>query len=789
MIKRRIAVLQNGSYRLLSFWLMKFMENPTASSHPVDTEILEAKLKAQESRIEKLEQELALSKAQLAEIASIKISNHSKDKTSCEDILVEIAERKKSEEALRHSQEILQSVIDNIPQLIFWKDRNSVFLGCNKLLATAAGLDHPEQIVGKMDRELPWASEETDWFLLCDRRVMENDRPELHIAETLVHADGKKTWIDTCKIPLHDEHGRVCGIIGTIEDITHRKEAEEELIQHRNHLKDLVKERTAELEKAKEKAEKAVRISQRQQDFLHTLMETIPAPMFYKDNQGRYTGCNAAFASYLGKSKNAIIGKTVFEIAPQDIAVAYHQKDLELLQNPGTQQYTWQVIRADGELRDVVFDKATILDNDCGVVGLIGIITDITDLVRAKKEAESASLAKSEFLANMSHELRTPLTGVVGMANLLLNSHLDSEQRQYAEAAVTCADTLLTVIGDILDFSKIEAGKLDFAVIDFDLSLLLKDLQKIIGFQARRKGLLLLHTIEPQVPLLLRGDPARLHQVLLNLASNAVKFTESGQVTIKVDLKDETAEGTKLHFRVTDTGIGIAPDQFHRLFQSFSQLDGSASRKFGGTGLGLAISKRLVTMMGGEIGVEANQGNGTVFWFDAVFSKQEKSGLIARDEDPLMQQPERGNNVREVRILLAEDNSINQILARHVLENFGYSVVAVENGQQAVQAWAHQQFDLILMDIQMPEMDGFEATHAIREREAQLLGAGQEIQTLQTKEHPPGLRIPIIALTAHAMAGDQDKCLAAGMDDYITKPIVPLVLSAKIDKWLENRQQ
>ena len=745
----------------------------------MNARILKARIKVQAARIKELKNELALTKAQLAK--TMRATSSTQDTY----IIRNTTERKTSEEALRRSQEILRSVIDNIPQLIFWKDNNSVFLGCNRLFASAAGLAHPEQIVGKIDRELPWTPEETEWYLLCDRRVMANDQAELHIAETLVRADGKKTWIDTCKIPLHDEQGRVIGITGTIEDITNRKEAEEELIQHRNHLEELVKERTAELATAKKRAENAVKSSQQQRDFLHTLMETIPTPLFYKDNQGRYSGCNAAFASYLGKPKSAFIGKTVFDVASADIAAEYHQKDLELLQNPGTQHYTWKVVNATGDLRDVIFDKATIHDRDGKVVGLIGIITDITELMSAKREAEVASQAKSEFLANMSHELRTPLTGVVGMSELLLDTHLKIEQRRYAETVVSCANSLLTVINDILDFSKIEAGKLDFAVIDFDLNLLMEDLRQIVDFHAMRKGLSLLQRIAPPVPTLLRGDPARLHQILLNLATNAVKFTESGHVEICVSLKAETAISATLLFQVRDTGIGIAPDQFHRLFQSFSQLDSSASRKFGGTGLGLAISKRLVTLMGGDIGVAANKDGGATFWFDAVFAKQ-TTGTIIPCPSPLIHQSATSANERETRILLAEDNFINQTLALHVLKNLGYNVVAVENGCQAVQAWQLQAFDLILMDIQMPEMDGFQATRLIRDKEAQPFDAASDTGSPILGDHAPRRHIPIIALTAHAMAGDQAKCLAAGMDDYITKPIIPEILSAKISHWLSK---
>jgi PAS domain S-box-containing protein len=689
-----------------------------------------------------------------------------------EGIFLDISEAKESEEALRRSQERLQSVIDNIPQLIFWKDRNSVYLGCNRHFAAAAGLDHPEQIVGKQDRDLPWAPEETEWYLLCDRRVMENNAAELHISETQVRADGRKTWLDTCKIPLHDVDGVVCGIIGTVEDITERKEAEEELLRHRAHLEELVLERTAELARAKEKAEKAVQAFRLQHDFLNTLVETIPNPLFYKDSEGRYTGCNAAFESYLGKPRSEIIGKTVFDMATTEIASRYHHKDRELLANPGTQHYTWKVPRANGTIGDVIFDKATIHDSEGKVIGLLGVVTDITDLVEARKEAEIANEAKGEFLANMSHEIRTPLNGIIGMSELLLATDLNPEQQQYAQTVVTCGDALLTVINDILDFSKIEAGKLQFTIVDFDLQQLMADLHKIVGFHAARKGLQFHFSIAPQVPSLLKGDPTRLSQILLNLATNAVKFTESGRVTIAVTLKTETSTWATLHFKVCDTGIGIAPEQSHRLFQSFSQIDGSFSRKYGGTGLGLAISKKLVEMMGGSIGVESRENNGSIFWFEVILGKQIESAPMVSELTELARLMGDRTAEQSIRILLVEDNFINQTVVLHILKNLGCEVVAVDNGQQALDAIQDKGFDLVFMDVQMPEMDGLEATRAIREWEDSPAGRARQ------------RRVPIIALTAHAMVGDRQKCIDAGMDDYLAKPVVPATLAAKIKEWM-----
>ncbi len=743
------------------------MQKKSVPDHTSTTDALKTELASKITRIKQLECELALAKKQLA---------------------IEVEKREtfpahQSKEAFRRSQEMLQSVIDNIPQLIFWKDRNSVYLGCNRLFATAAGLDHPEQIVGKSDHDLPWTPEETQWYLSCDRRVMDNDTPELHIPETQVRADNRKTWIDTCKIPLHDINGRVCGVIGTIEDITDRKEAVDIIVRHHNKLEELVGERTAELIKAKERAEKAVNAYRLQHDFFHTLVETIPNPLFYKDKEGRYTGCNAAFENYLGKPRSAIIGKTVFEMAPPDIAEYYHHQDQELFEKPGTQHYTWKVPRADGSLRDVIFDKATIYDNNSSeVIGLLGIMTDITELEEARKEAEVANEAKSKFLANMSHEIRTPLNGIIGMSELLLKTRLDPAQSHYAQTVVACGTALLTVINDILDFSKIEAGKLEFNIIDFDLRNIMADLHRILHFHAAQKGLLFQVNIDPKVPPLLKGDPTRLNQVLLNLASNAVKFTESGKVRIEVTLNSETSTLARLHFKVSDTGIGIAQEKTHRLFQSFSQLNSSFSRKYGGTGLGLAICKKLVEMMGGDIGVETSD-HGSIFWFDAVLEKQPEAKPMVADIAAPTQLPGLGLTNRSIHILLVEDNFINQTVASHILKNLGCTVVAVENGRLALEVIKDNAFDLILMDIQMPEMDGFETTLAIREWESQLKGK-QTVNKADLADHPPEQRIPIIALTAHAMVGDQRKCLEVGMDDYITKPVVPAILSAKIRQWI-----
>jgi PAS domain S-box-containing protein len=655
----------------------------------------------------------------------------------------------------------------------------------------------------------------------------------------------------------------------------------------------------------------------RERTMLRTLIDNLPDFIYVKDRESRYLLVNLAAARLLGvEDPEQVLGKSYYDLHSHEQALRTFSHDQEVMCS-GNAEINVQssIVDPAGNQIDLLTTKTPLRDSDGRIIGVVGIDRDITaqlkgeaEVLRARDESEAANRAKSQFLANMSHEIRTPMNGVIGMTELLLDTELDALQRDYAETIRDSGTSLLTVINDILDFSKIEAGKLELEQLDVDLRDTFEDVARLLSIQAHAKGLEVTAQIDAKLPHLVKGDAGRIRQILLNLASNAIKFTSKGEVSLEIKVLETSELGTRVRCEVRDTGIGIPADRLDSLFAPFMQVDSSTTRKFGGTGLGLSIVRRLVELMGGDTGVESVQGAGSVFWFTAHFGSvieslqphylapasingqrvlvvddnatnrkvlmgqlllcgvepmsassadqalallrqaraagrpfdaalldhqmpdcdgAELGRIVIQDETlkstrlilltssgqrgeghlfadigfagyllkPVAQrdlteclmlvlaneadtwrmrkqpiitrhalraQRARSRN----RILLAEDNLVNQKVAVRLLEKLDYRVHIVADGHAVVAAWQSGNFDLILMDCQMPEMDGYEATRTIRRLE-------------DGKNH-----IPIVALTAHAMKGDEEKCRAAGMDDYLPKPIDRAKLEACLDRLL-----
>jgi len=758
-------------------------------------------------------------------------------------------------------------------------------------------------------------------YVVSSRLLRLITEPILHLAQVAARVTAKEDYGLRALPRGEDEVG---ALIGSFNQMLERIQERDAALQGaKSELELRVQARTHELQLEVNERMRAEETLSEERKILRALIDNVPDFMYVKDLECRFLVANLSVARQMGaKNPAELLGKNDFDFYPREIATPFYEDEQRVIRS-GQAEVNREEAGVDpqGNVTQVMTTQVPLRDKNGRVTGLVGIGRDITHLKKVQEEmqkareaAEAASQAKSEFLANMSHEIRTPLNGVMGMTDLALDTELTSEQREYLETVKMSGDSLLTVINDILDFSKIEAGKIDLEALDFNLRDSLESTLKTLAARADEKGLELLCEVAPEVPEVVRGDSSRLRQIVINLVGNAIKFTDSGEIAVKVQV--EAREGTDYvcWFTVADSGVGIPEEKRELIFKPFTQADTSTTRKYGGTGLGLTISTRLVQMMGGKIWVESEMGQGSQFHFtirlEAADAKEIKLGTIAPPEllrdvkvlvvddnrtnrrilegmlvrwhmkptsvdcaaaalaqlsaaleagepypliltdmhmpgmdgfaliEQIRRRPElstatimmltsaghrgdaarcqelgvsayllkpiRQSELREavarvlgareqdgaiplvtrfslhdarepdayLRVLLAEDNLVNQRLAVRLLEKRGHRVVVAGTGFEALQALEKESFDLVLMDVQMPEMDGFEATAAIRE-----------------KEKGSGLHQAVVALTAHAMKGDREKCLAAGMDGYLSKPIRPQELDQLLETYTARQME
>ncbi|TYT74008.1 ATP-binding protein [Desulfobotulus mexicanus] len=527
-----------------------------------------------------------------------------------------------------------------------------------------------------------------------------------------------------------------------------------------------------------------------------SLFKDSPSPCFIIENN-RYTDCNHAAEAMFNETRKTILQYSPDFFSPEfqpcgSLSSVLAEKKINAALEQGKQQFEWlHSRRGSGDFWVLVSLSAIRVSERMVLMAVCRDITELKDAyhqleVRSMEaeelaaKAEAATMAKGEFLANMSHEIRTPMNGVIGMAGLLLDTQLNGIQRHYAATIESSAKSLLQILNDILDFSKIEAGKLELEILDFDLKRFMESFSDVMSLRVHEKKLDWISAIDPDVPCLLMGDPGRLRQILTNLTGNALKFTEKGEIRLWVSVQEKFENRVALRFTVEDTGTGIPAERLPLIFDKFTQVDASISRKFGGTGLGLAISRQLAELMQGTISVESKGKKGSSFWFTAVFELQ--TGKQADPENTPFKR-----NYRQTqplpsfsgRILVVEDNITNQEVALGILQKIGLRADTAANGLEALHALKILPYDLIFMDLMMPEMDGLEATRRIRDLEAEADGlCVDEISGVRRS------RIPIIAMTAAAMKRDKERCLEAGMDDYIPKPLEPMDLVQVLEKWL-----
>lgn len=661
----------------------------------------------------------------------------------------------------------LHTLVDTIPDLIWLKDPNGVYLSCNPSFEAFFGAREAE-IVGKsdydfVDRKL------ADFFRANDQAAMNAGKPTSNEEWITFASNGYHGLFLTTKTPMRLPDGTLIGVLGIAHDITELRAALDEVARHRDELEARVKRRTHELE-----------VAHYQLAETQFAMDRVGIGIHWVDPvTARLTYVNQHAADLLGYTRAEMQQLCVPEI-DANISTAAFLHVIDEARSAGFLRLESRQITRDGKLIPVSINLNYRPATDDQPERLISFITDISQqkayeqaLKEAKEAAEAASVAKSSFLANMSHEIRTPLNAITGMAELIRRAGVPPEQENRLQKIDIAGQHLLSIINDILDLSKIEAGKFELDAVDLRPGSVLANVASMLQDKANDKGLTL--RIENTLPdQYLRGDPVRLQQALLNLANNAIKFTEQGSVTLRLRQQETLDDAIVLRFEVEDTGIGISADALPRLFSAFEQADNTISRRFGGTGLGLIITHKISQAMGGDAGVRSQEGKGSTFWFTARLQVVDTRQLAT--PSPESEYPSGAaeallaSQYQHCRLLLAEDEPINREVALSLFEDVNLQIDTAEDGLQAVAKAQLQHYDLILMDMQMPNLDG--------------LGATRQIRALPGRE-----KLPIIAMTANAFAEDRARCMAAGMDDFITKPVDPDVLFATVLKWLRRQEK
>lgn len=643
------------------------------------------------------------------------------------DVIVEdISVQKHVEKELSESKELFRVIFDNSAAAITVTDKYERIMAWNPFAEKMLGMSK-EDLFNKSIKELYPPHE---WQRLCSFHIRR--RGMLSDIETRIYKkDGSLLDVNMSISILKDTRGHFTGSIGIMRDITHQKIAERKIKESENKIR--------------------------------IILDNSAAGITLTDENERIVSWNSYTEQLLGYKKRDLYLMPVSSLYPSR---EWAKIRSENIRKTGSKHHLeTKVITKIGREIDIDLSINVLKDANGNILGSVGIMQDITEqkkfqqmLLKAKLAAEEANNAKSLFLANISHEVRTPMSTIIGMIDSTLDTSLDDEQKDNLKIAKEAADNLLSLLNDILDLSRVEAGKINLECIEFNLPHIVQSVCKGLLVLARNKDLELFWHIDPDVPELLEGDPVRLRQVLVNLINNAIKFTHKGKIQTRIKVHFMGEEECQLIFSVADTGIGIPKDKQEIIFNVFTQADDSTTRRYGGTGLGLAISKRLVEMMRGKIWVESEECQGSTFYFLTVFKYKKKIPVVINiPKEGMVATQDRSSSLkdmRNLRILLAEDNLVNQKITVRILEKQGWSVKTVVNGQEVLDILNHESFDLVLMDSQMPVLDGLETTRLIRE-----------------DEKKTGKYIPIVALTARAMEEDRQRCLAAGMDDYVAKPI------------------